>query len=146
MLKEARRLESDQSKHKSITKVGINAVTAKENEVSDRDWLEERFQKMETKLQNEVKVQIASVQQTTSQPQQNNGRGRGQGGYRGRGNRGGYRGTHHQAQRGTHDRQQGTMENQPPHGNNNQTDDFGPSQIVCYTCGRNGHYQNGCAF
>ena len=36
MLKETRRLESDQSKHKSITKFGINAVTAQENEVSDR--------------------------------------------------------------------------------------------------------------
>ena len=56
MLKEAQRLESDQSKCKSITKVGINAVTTKENEVSDRDWLEKRFQKMETKLQNEVKA------------------------------------------------------------------------------------------
>ena len=56
MLKEAQRLESDQSKYKSITKVGINAVTTKENEVSDRDWLEKRFQKMETKLQNEVKA------------------------------------------------------------------------------------------
>ena len=94
MLKEARRLESDQSKRKSIAKVGIDAVTAEENKVSDRDWLEKRFQKMETKLQNEVKAQIASVQQTTSQPQQNNGQGRGRGGYRGRGNRGRYRGTH----------------------------------------------------
>ena len=113
MLKEARRLESDQSKHKSITNVGMNAVTAEENKVSDRDWLEKRFQKMETKLQNEVKAQIASVQQVTSQPQQNNGQGRGRGGYRPRGNQGGYRGAYHQAQRGTHDRQQGTMENQP---------------------------------
>ena len=43
MLKEAKRLESDQSKCKSITKVGINAVTAEENKVSDRDWLEKRF-------------------------------------------------------------------------------------------------------
>ena len=65
---------------------------------------------METKLQNEVKAQIASVQQTTSQ--QNNGQGRGRGGYRGRGNRGRYRGTHHQAQ-GNYDRPQGTRENQP---------------------------------
>ena len=67
MLKEARRLESDQSKHKFITKVGINAVTTTENEVSDRDWLEERFQKMEMKLQNEVKAQISLVQQMASQ-------------------------------------------------------------------------------
>ena len=73
MLKEARRLESDQSKCKSITKVRINAVTAEENKVSDRDWLENRFQKMETKLQNEVKKQIASVQQMTSQLQWDNG-------------------------------------------------------------------------
>ena len=69
ILKEAQRLESDQSKHESTTKVRINAITAKENEVSDRDWLGERFQKMETKLQNEVKAQIASGQQMTSQPQ-----------------------------------------------------------------------------
>ena len=86
MLKEARRLESDQSKRKSVTKVGFNAVAAEENKVSDRDWLEKRFQKLETKLQKEVKAQIASVQQTTSQPQQNNGQGRGRGGYQGRGN------------------------------------------------------------
>ena len=86
MLKEAQRLESDQSRCKSMTKVGINAVTAEENEVSDRDWLEKRFQKMETKLQNEVKAQVASVQQTTSQPQQDNGQGRGQGEFRARRN------------------------------------------------------------
>ena len=145
MLKEARRLESDQSKRKATSKVGINAVTAEENSLSDRDWLEKRFQKMETKLQNEVKAQIASVQQMTSQPQQDNGRGRGRGGFRGRGNRGGYIGTHHQGQ-GTHNRQQGAMVNQPPQENNNQTDDWDPSQIVCYTCSRTGHYQNGCAF
>ena len=107
--------------------------------------LEKRFQKMETKLQNEVKAQIVSVQQMTSQPQQNNSRGRGQGGYRGRGNQVGYRGTHYQAQ-GTHDRQQGAMANQPPQENNSQVNDWDPSQIVCYTCGGTGHYQNGCAF
>ena len=73
MLKEARRLEADQAKHKATSKVGINAVTVEENKVNDRDWLEKRFQKMETKLQNEVKAQIASVQQMTSQPQQDNG-------------------------------------------------------------------------
>ena len=73
MLKEARRLESDQSKHKATSKFWINAVTAEENKVSDRDWLEKRFQKMETKLQNEVKAQIVSVQQMASQPQQDNG-------------------------------------------------------------------------
>ena len=145
MLKEARRLESDQSKCKATSKVGINAVTEEENKVSNRDWLETRFQKMETKLQNEVKAQIASVQQMTSQPQQNNGQGRGRGGFRGRGNRGGYRGTHHQAQ-GTNDRQQGARLNHPPQENNNHVDDWDPSQIVCYTCGGVGHYQNGCAF
>ena len=145
MLKEARRLESDQSKCKSMIKVGINAVTAEEDKVSDRDWLEKRFQKMETKLQNEVKAQIASVQQTTSQPQQNNGQGRGFRGFRGRGNRSWYRGTHHQAQ-GTQDRQQGAMVNQPPPDNNDQNDDWDPSQIVCYITGGTGHYQNGCAF
>ena len=102
------------SLNKLVTKVGINAVTAEENKVSDRDWLEERFQKMETKLQNEVKAQIASVQQMTSQPQQNNGRGRGQGGFRGRGNRGGYRGTHHQAQ-GTHNTQRVQHGEPAPH-------------------------------
>ena len=65
-------------------------------------------------------------------------KGRGQGGFRGRGNRCRYR--------DTHDRQQGIMVNQPPQENNNQTDDWDPSQIVCYTCGGTGHYQNGCAF
>ena len=64
------RVRKNHSQNLPPTKVGINAVTAKENEVSDRDWLEKRFQKMETKLQNEVKAQIASVQQMTSQPEQ----------------------------------------------------------------------------
>ena len=94
---------------------------------------------MEAKLQNEVKAQIASVQQTTSQPQQNNGQGRGRGRYRGRGNRGRYSGTHHQTQ-GTHDGQQGAMMNQPQQENYNQADDWDPSQIICYTCGGTGHY------
>ena len=68
ILREARRLESDQSRRKP-PKVKVNALTVKEQEVSDRDWLEERFQKMELKIQKDVKAQIASVQVTTQRQQ-----------------------------------------------------------------------------
>ena len=79
----------------------MHALTIQEPQVSDRDWLEERFQKMEQRLQNDMRAQIASVQVTT-QRQQGDGRGRGRGGFRGRGrgNRGGYRGAH-QSRTGT---------------------------------------------
>ena len=145
MLKEARRLESDQSKRNTV-RVRTNALTIQEPQVSDRDWLEERFQKMETKLQNEVKAQIASVQQNATQIQQENGQGRGRGGFRGRGNRGRYGGIPNQRQDTQHGHQ-GAMNNNPPaQGNNGQADDWDPSQVICYACGGAGHYQNGCAF
>ena len=37
-----------------------------ENNVSDRDWLEERFQKMESGLRSHVQEQIAAVRQQTT--------------------------------------------------------------------------------
>ena len=145
MLKEARRLESDQSKRNNV-KARTNALTIQEPQVSDRDWLEERFQKMETKLQNEVKAQIASVQQNATQIQRGNGQGRGRGGFRGRGNRGRYGGIPNQRQDTQH-AQQGAMNNNPPlQENNGQADNWDPSQVICYACGGAGHYQNGCAF
>ena len=49
-----------------------------ENKVSDRDWLEERFQKMESGLCNHVQEQIAAVQQLTTYQHQC---GQGHGGY-----------------------------------------------------------------
>ena len=82
MLKEARRLESDLSKQ-NVNRAKVHALTIQEPQVSDRDWMEERFQKMEQRLQNDMRAQIASVQVTT-QRQQGDGRGRRQGGFRGR--------------------------------------------------------------
>ena len=100
---------------------------------------------METKLQNEVKAQIASVQQNATQLQQGNGEGRGQGGFRGRGNRGRYGGIPNQRQDTQHG--QGARDNnQRPQQNNGQVEDWDPSQVICYACGGAGHYQNGCAF
>ena len=49
MLKEARRLESDLSK-RNVNRAKVHALNIHEPQVSDRDWLEERFQKMEQKL------------------------------------------------------------------------------------------------
>ena len=64
MLKEARRLESDLSKRNG-NRAKVHALTIQEPQVSDRDWMEERFQKMEQRLQNDMRAQIASVQVTT---------------------------------------------------------------------------------
>ena len=38
-----------------------NVVTIPENNVSDRDWLEESFQRMESGLHSHVQEQIAAV-------------------------------------------------------------------------------------
>ena len=145
ILREARRLESDQSRCKP-PKVKVNALTVKEQELSDRDWLEERFQKMELKIQNDVKAQIALVQMTT-QRQWGDGRGRGRGGFRGRGrgSQNGYRGAYNQTV-GTPREQEGTQYETPPQQeHNNQNDAWDPSQIICHNCGGVGHYQYGCA-
>ena len=75
MLKEARRLESDLSK-RNVNRAKVHVLTIQEPQVSDRDWLEERFQKMEQKLQSDMRAQIASVKVTT-QRQQGDGQGRG---------------------------------------------------------------------
>ena len=53
LLKEAGCLESDYERHHT-KKARANAVTIPENNVSDRDWLEERFQKMESGLRSHV--------------------------------------------------------------------------------------------
>ena len=75
LLKEARHLESDYER-RHTKKARANAVTILENNVSDRDWLEERFQKMESGLRGHVREQIAAVrQQTTYQHQCGQGRG-----------------------------------------------------------------------
>ena len=143
MLKEARRLESDLSKQ-NVNRAKVHSLTIQEPQVRDRDWLEERFQKMEQKLRNDMRAQISSVQVTT-QRQQGDGQGRGRGGFRGRGNQSGYRGAHNQSA-GTPREQQGTeSDNGPQQENNNQNDDWDPSQVICYNCGGMGHYQNGCA-
>ena len=68
MLKEARRLESDLSK-RNVNRAKVHALTIQEPQVSDRDWLEERFQKMEQKLQSDMRAQIASVKVTTQRQQ-----------------------------------------------------------------------------
>ena len=60
LLKEARHLESDYERCHT-KKARANAVTILENNVSDRDWLEERFQKMESGLHSHVQEQIAAV-------------------------------------------------------------------------------------
>ena len=65
LLKEAQCLESDYERHHT-KKARANAVTISENNVSDRDWLEERFQKMESGLRSHVQEQIAAVQQQTT--------------------------------------------------------------------------------
>ena len=122
----------------------MHALTIQEPQVSDRDWLEERFQKMEQKLRNDMRTQIASVQVTT-QKQQGDGRGGGRGGFRGRANQSGYRGAHNQLT-GTPREQQGTQsDNGPQQETNNQNNDWDPSQVICYSCSGTGHYQNGCA-
>ena len=147
MLKEARRLESDQFR-RNPPKARTNAVTSKEPQNNDRAWFEQHFHKMEARLKDEVKEQVASVLQMTTQPQWANGQGRGQGGFRGRGgHQGGYRGAHNQTG-GSPREQVGTRENnQPlPQENNNHADEFDPSTIICFSCGGTGHYQNGCAF
>ena len=91
-----------------MNRAKVHALTIQEPQVSDRGWLEERFQKMEQKLQSDMRAQIASVKVTT-QRQQGDGQGRGRGGFRGRGrgNQGGYGGTHHQGHN-IQDDQQGT--------------------------------------
>ena len=67
LLKVAWCLESDYQRHHT-KKTGTNAVTIQENNVSDRDWLDEKFQKMESGLLSHVQDQKASVwQQTTYQ-------------------------------------------------------------------------------
>ena len=58
-------MESDYERHHT-KKARANAVTIPENNVSDRDWLEERFQKMESGLCSHVQEQIAAVQQQTT--------------------------------------------------------------------------------
>ena len=60
LLKEARHLESDYERCYT-KKARANAVTIPKNNVSDRDWLEERFQKMESGLHSHVQEQIAAV-------------------------------------------------------------------------------------
>ena len=60
LLKEAQHLESDYERHHT-KKARENAVTFQENNVSYRDWLEERFQKMESGLHSHVQEQIAAV-------------------------------------------------------------------------------------
>ena len=78
-------LESDYERCHT-KKARENAVTISEYNVSDRDWLEERFQKMETGLCSHVQEQIAAVwQQTTYQHPCGWGRGGYRGGYRGGG-------------------------------------------------------------
>ena len=47
LLKEAQHLESDYDRCHT-KKARANPVTISKNNVSDRDWLEERFQKMES--------------------------------------------------------------------------------------------------
>ena len=58
-------MESDYER-RHTKKARANAVTILENNVSDRDWLEERFQKMESGLHSHVQEQIAAVQQQTT--------------------------------------------------------------------------------
>ena len=68
-------MESDYER-RHTKKARANAVTISENNVSDRDWLEERFQKMESGLRSHVQEQIAAVRQQTTY-QHPHGRGRG---------------------------------------------------------------------
>ena len=65
LLKEAQCLESDYERCHT-KKARANAVTTSENNVSDGDGLEERFQKMESGLLRHVQEQIAAVQQQTT--------------------------------------------------------------------------------
>ena len=139
---------------KDVTlKARVNVVMIPENNVSDRDWLEERFQKMESGLCSHVQEQIAAVQQqTTYQHQCGQGHGGYQGGYRGGGRyRGGYQGNNQQTSNqqggnnGTEQQGERNHENQGQPQQNNG-DQWDPSQVVCYECFGTGHYSRGCAY
>ena len=126
-------------------KARVNAVTIQKNNVSDRDWLEERFQKMESGLCSHVQEQIAAVwQQTTCQHQY----GQGQRGYWG-GYRGSYQGNNQASnqQGGNNDTEQQGQRNHENQGQpqQNNGDQWDPSQVVCYECFGTGHYSRGCA-
>ena len=145
-------MESDYER-RHTKKVRANAVTIPENNVSDRDWLEERFQKMELGLRSHVQEQIAAVrQQTTYQHQRGQGCRGYRGGYRhGGGYRGGYQGNNQQTpnqqggNNGTEQQKERNHENQGQPQQNNG-DQWDPSQVVCYECFGTGHYSRGCAY